>query len=137
MRVDVFLAPLLFLIVGGWPAAAEAQRNCTKGKPCGNSCISRDKVCRIGAPLSESAASPQSEKSSAPAARTLTAGTSAEGGPAATATEFPWVGSFADGVYFKATCLPARDLAPANRRYFRSIQDAEGADFRRSRTPGC
>jgi len=22
--------------------------NCKKGKPCGNSCISRDKTCRIG-----------------------------------------------------------------------------------------
>ena len=28
-------------------ASAEAQ-NCSKGKPCGNSCIARDKVCRVG-----------------------------------------------------------------------------------------
>ena len=29
---------------------AEAQKNCKKGIPCGNSCISASKVCRIGSP---------------------------------------------------------------------------------------
>ena len=29
-------------------APAKAQKNCTKGKPCGNTCIARDKVCRVG-----------------------------------------------------------------------------------------
>lgn len=30
------------------PTVADAQKNCTKGKPCGRTCIARDKVCRIG-----------------------------------------------------------------------------------------
>lgn len=38
---------------------------------------------------------------------------------------------------FKASCPAAQDLAPPNRRYFRAIEDAEGAGFRRSRTPSC
>jgi hypothetical protein len=111
---------------------SEAQKNCRKGIPCGNTCISRDKVCRIGTAPAPS--------SSAPAARALVAPANpapVESSTTATDSEYPWVGSFADGIFFRATCTAAQDLAPANRRYFRTAQDAEGAGFRRSRTPGC
>ena len=37
-------------------APLEAQRNCVKGKACGNSCIAQDKVCRL-----DVAPSPSSE----------------------------------------------------------------------------
>lgn len=40
------------------PVAVEAQRNCSKGKPCGNTCIARDKVCRVGAPPATTAPTP-------------------------------------------------------------------------------
>lgn len=42
----------LAVILGflAWVPPAEAQRNCRKGKPCGNTCIARDKVCRIESP---------------------------------------------------------------------------------------
>ena len=40
----IVLALLLSLV----PIVADAQRNCVKGKPCGNTCIARDKTCRIG-----------------------------------------------------------------------------------------
>jgi len=57
--------------------------------------------------------------------------------PAATAAAFPWVGSAADHIYFRARCAPAQDLAPVNRRYFRSSHEAEQAGYRRSQTHGC
>lgn len=31
---------------------AAAQRNCTRGKPCGNTCIAQDRTCRVGTPSS-------------------------------------------------------------------------------------
>jgi hypothetical protein len=112
--------------------AAAAQKNCTKGIPCGNSCISASKVCRIGA----APAAPASSSVPASTARSLSA-------PAAAATDSAvtvassWVASFADGVYFLAGCPAAQDLAPPNRRYFQTHQEAEDAGYRRSRTPGC
>ena len=41
-------ALVLMLAVAGamWAAVADASANCKKGKPCGNSCIALDKVCR-------------------------------------------------------------------------------------------
>lgn len=123
---------LALIMVTSHPAQAQ---NCKKGIPCGHSCISATKVCRIGQPTpAPTSAAAAAVSPSSP--RSLISPT-ASGGPAATAGEFPWVGSFADGVYFRADCPTAQDLAPANRRYFRTIQDAEGAGFRRSRTPTC
>ena len=37
------------------PDHAEAQRNCRKGIPCGNTCISATKVCRIGSSTARTA----------------------------------------------------------------------------------
>lgn len=42
-RTSLFLSILIIEVAG----SVEAQ-NCRKGKPCGNSCIARDKVCRVG-----------------------------------------------------------------------------------------
>jgi deoxyribonuclease-1 len=39
------IALLIFLVL---VRSAEAQKNCTEGIPCGNSCISAEKTCRIG-----------------------------------------------------------------------------------------
>jgi hypothetical protein len=56
-------------------------------------------------------------------------------------TEVPpdsaWVGSVADGVYFRRSCATAQDLAPSNRKYFRSEAAAVAEGYRRSRTSGC
>jgi hypothetical protein len=48
-----------------------------------------------------------------------------------------WVGSVADGVYFRRSCSAAQDLAPVNRRYFSSEAAAIAEGYRHSRTPGC
>lgn len=129
-------ATVTLLAFASMPTAA--QKHCSKGIPCGNTCISAKNVCHIGASPSaaNAATGVVANSASTPPAAPLpltTGGTI----PAATAGEYAWVGSFADGVYFRADCPAAQDLAPANRRYFRTIQDAEGAGFRRSRTPGC
>ncbi|AFZ67007.1 hypothetical protein [Deinococcus peraridilitoris] len=43
------LVPLLIVITACAPSASYGGGpNCTIGKPCGNTCISRDKTCRIG-----------------------------------------------------------------------------------------
>ena len=50
---------LLTLVLGLLLAVpAEAQKNCTKGIPCGNTCISASKVCRVGT-STRTLASPQ------------------------------------------------------------------------------
>jgi len=46
MRIPSFLSLALLLLA--FPL--EAQKNCTKGIPCGKTCISASKVCRVGAP---------------------------------------------------------------------------------------
>lgn len=46
---------------------AEAQRRCTKGIPCGGSCIAATKTCRVGAPSSEPTREPTPAQPSQPA----------------------------------------------------------------------
>lgn len=109
-----------------------AQRNCKKGIPCGNSCIAANKVCRIGTtPTAARQTDSVSRATGVTQKPLLGLGTAIAAGDSA------WVASFADGVYFQATCSAAQDLAPANRRYFRTEDQAKAAGFRRSRTPGC
>ena len=40
------LAALALLIATALAAPLAAQRNCTKGKPCGNTCIAVTSTCR-------------------------------------------------------------------------------------------
>ena len=123
--------------------AVEAQ-NCRKGIPCGNSCISASKVCRVGGGTARSAgeptAPPPARPSVAPSSLSPETPAGSEERPqstANTAAQYPWVGSFVDGVYFRADCSAANDLAPTNRRYFPSEAVARDAGYRRSRVPGC
>jgi hypothetical protein len=46
MRITSLLGLALLLLA----SSLEAQKNCTKGIPCGNTCISASKVCRVGSP---------------------------------------------------------------------------------------
>lgn len=41
------------------PSTGAAQRNCTKGKPCGNTCIAQHLTCRVGASPPSPSASPE------------------------------------------------------------------------------
>ena len=120
------LFPVVLLLCS--PSMAGAQPNCKKGIPCGNSCISSNKVCRI---TGTSPAKASGE--GLPAVSPVAIDTS----PRKVHADSAWVGSVADGVYFRPWCPPAQDLAPSNRRYFRSEEAAKSAGFRKSRTPGC
>lgn len=105
--------------------------NCKKGQPCGNSCISWSKTCRIGTPAATSPATAAGFRSglAAPEASTMPAakGSLSQG----------WAGSIADAVYFDARCPAARDLHPDNTVHFNSEAGAKAAGYRRSSTPGC
>jgi hypothetical protein len=110
----------LLLLIGAclFAVPAQAQKNCKKGIPCGNTCISADKVCHIGG----GAAATSSRPTAQPLLST----------PAGT-----FVGSKADKVYFLSSCTAAQDLAPKNRKEFATTEEAERAGYRRSRVEGC
>lgn len=57
--------------------------------------------------------------------------------PSPTVRDSAWVGSRVDQVFYRSECAAAKELAPANRRYFRSEDEAIAAGYRRSRVPGC
>jgi len=40
-----YLAAIIVVLALAIPGIADAGPNCVKGKPCGNSCIAKDKVC--------------------------------------------------------------------------------------------
>lgn len=104
------------------PAAADAQRRCVKGKPCGNTCIAVSKTCRVGTP----AYTPPQQTPPDPAV------TRTE--PAAS---LPWVASSRGEVYYRRGCSNANCLARANRLYFRTEEEAKRAGYRRSTSRGC
>jgi hypothetical protein len=58
--------------------------------------------------------------------------------PAApTSTDSGFVGSRVDQVFYRRGCAATEDIAPNNRRLFRTEQEAIAAGYRRSRVPGC
>ena len=136
-----FLRAVLVLVIvtGSTVFELQAQRNCRKGIPCGNTCISASKVCRIGSGSSrepEPMAPPAARPTAEPAALAPQAAPAAQPAPAPD-TQYPWIGSFADGIYFRAGCPAALDLAPTNRRYFSTEVAAQDAGYRKSRVPDC
>jgi hypothetical protein len=117
---------LLLLVVAvliAFPVAADAQKQCVKGKPCGNTCIAVKKTCRVETPS-------HTPRPSCPP-------------PAATASRaepdesVPWVASSRGQVYYRRECSNANRLAPANRIYFRTEEEARRASYRRSTSRGC
>ncbi len=112
-------------------APADAQRRCTKGIPCGNSCIAANKVCRIG-----TSPAPREQ----PAPREPATSTQALIGQSATARDsvsFDWIGSVDGSIYYRSTCVMATKLWPQERVYFRIESDAAARGYRRSRVVGC
>jgi len=129
MRRSVLV--LLALLV---PAALAAQKQCKKGIPCGGSCISATKTCRIGA-----AAAAKTPVPNATAAQTTrpVAGPPATGVASSGASNGAWVASSRGHTYYRAGCAGGNKLAVANRVYFKSEADAKAAGMTRSRQKGC
>src|SRR5687768_4550801 len=101
MRRIVLALAVAFLV----PVALEAQKNCKKGIPCGNTCISATKTCRIGTTAPASAAAGQSVAEQAAA-------------PATASGEAAWVASTQGNTYYRNGCSGGEKLSPANRIYF-------------------
>lgn len=106
---------------------ALAQKNCNKGKPCGNSCIARNKTCRIGTTAPAPAAQSGRADSVRPALTTA----------AGQATAGEWVASSRGRTYYKAGCSGGNKLAKANLIYFKTENEAKAAGLTRSRQKGC
>lgn len=108
---------------------AEAQRNCKKGIPCGNTCISATKTCRIGS----QPAQPTKAEESAAVARLF--GTPEP--PPIPPTFGPYVGSIDGNIYYSINCRTAWKLSEDERVYFPSEENAQIRGYRRSRAKGC
>jgi hypothetical protein len=151
MRLAAITALALLTILSD----ALAQRRCRKGIPCGGTCIAANKTCRVGSggnggviypgeriyrTYSEYDSVAKARTAAAPKREVAKSSPNASSRPASLSIRLPtsnWVGSKADRVYFKLDCPAAKDLAPANRRYFDRVAAATAAGFRRSRVPGC
>lgn len=119
-------------------------QHCRKGIPCGNSCISASKTCRVGrgtawgGPSSTSEpARPRSTRTE-PSAPSLNLRSTGRGGYAVADTNAPYLGWPYVGMYYARTCsylpyIPRDSLT----RWFRTPDDAEKAGFKRSPLPGC
>jgi hypothetical protein len=107
----------------------DAQPRCKKGIPCGNSCISATKVCRIG-----SADPPPPPPPSSPILPMISPRSLYD---SSTQPQSMWVGSVDGEVYYYAGCPTAAKLTPDERIYFKSEEQARAARYRRSRAKGC
>jgi hypothetical protein len=136
MRTPTYATVGLVLLGAALFTAAplHAQKNCRKGIPCGNSCISASKVCRIGSPAAE----PMPRYDPAPAARpayVAPAPASRATTVAASAELNQWIGQSHGRVYYRATCQAAKELPEPI--FFSIAADAERLGYRRSQVPSC
>jgi len=112
---------LLGVLVVAAPPALEAQKNCKKGIPCGNTCIAANKVCRIAPPA---APAPRPLTSTAPAGSLYH-------------KDYPFAASPRGRTYYRNVreCNGVGRLA--SRIYFKTEEDAIAAGLSRSRQEGC
>lgn len=100
-------------------ADAAAQKRCTKGIPCGNSCIAANKTCRVGSPARPSSSQPSSATTAA----------------VPPGTQF--VASSRGTTYYYVGCNGWKSLAPANRIYFKNVEEARAKGLKPSTQAGC
>lgn len=122
------LAVVLTLVCAG---SVEAQPNCRKGKPCGNTCIAQNRTCRI-APAGESAPRRPAQGSS----QALLA-MPATGAPVDSL--LPWVAAEDRRLYFASACAGAAAIPAGQRRYFRGEDNLQRIGYRRAEVAaeGC
>lgn len=151
MRRFKLLSPVVLLACQFLVAPEASAQRCVKGIPCGNTCISASKTCRVGSGTATKAGTTQPAPETPKKADTSTltqkqiddsVARLLYGRPHSLATtastgDTLFVGSRMDGVFFLRTCLAAQDLAVENRRYFKTEKEALDAKYRRSRVPGC
>jgi len=115
LRTAILCAALL--VFGA--ADATAQKRCSKGIPCGNTCIAANKTCRVGSPASR-----PSTNRPASASAVVPPGTQ-------------YVASNRGSTYYYVGCNGWKSLAPANRIYFKSVEEARSKGLKPSTQAGC
>ena len=113
----------LALALGLVAASLAAQPHCRKGIPCGNSCISASKTCRIGSPSQRPPATPAPKpvERAAPAAAALLA--APEAAPATADTLRPWVVSVTGATYYASACSGATSIPADSRMFYRAEEN--------------
>ncbi len=106
-----------------FPVAADAQKRCTKGVPCGNTCIAATKVCHVGTPSTRPTTPPTPARSDSAAVAPTNA--------------MAWVASSRGRTYYRSGCSTANRLSPKNLIHFRTEEEAQRAGYRRSTSRGC
>ena len=128
MRPIFFATLPLFVIASD----AMAQPRCTKGIPCGNSCIAANKVCRTG----PGSATRGGEPTTAPNVEAVAAGALGLGNFSALADRsnprLPWVVSRAGGTYYRNGCGGGARIPPKERLYFRTEGEVQRIGFARA-----
>lgn len=104
-----------------YPASAEGQKICRKGKPCGNTCIARNRTCHVGKGTARQAS---------PASSTASHSVAVPEG-------MLYVASTKGGTYYYVGCRGWRSLSAANLRWFATREEAVEAGLRPSMQPGC
>jgi endonuclease YncB( thermonuclease family) len=113
----------LVLVLLGLPSAAEAQKRCVKGKPCGNTCIAATATCRVGAGSATSAGTTTTTPS-APTSASVPEG-------------MHYVASARGTTYYYVGCSGWKSLSAANLRWFKTVDEARAAGLRPSAQAGC
>ena len=132
MRLSVLCTALgLFFI-----SEVEAQKKCTKGIPCGNTCIAANKTCRIGTSSTTPETTPKPLATTAPAT-----GTTARAPldiPAGDST-WGWTAARSGDVYYAnvQSCVYLQRVQAGQRIYFRTSKEAEAYGLTRSLNSGC
>ncbi len=111
------LIAVFFIALLGFTAAANAQKQCVKGIPCGNTCIAATKTCRVGSG-SATARPLELPKASAPVGA-------------------QYVASNRGQVYYWLGCNAWQNLSTANLVYFKTAKEASEAGYRPSASSGC
>ena len=149
ISVRTMILVICLMLLG--TTSLEAQRNCVKGKPCGNSCIAASKTCRIGTPSSTPTTStPQrtaarlradsvaaSERTRAALAAMKNSVDSAKRQPILDPTQSAFVGDASRKIFFRRGCAAASRIAEDNSVVFVSEDDAKVAGYARSGAAGC
>ena len=151
---SVWLVVALALALELGASATVSAQNCTRGIPCGNTCIARNRTCRVGQGTAR-AAQPRTQpapaatqpvpsvpaSSFAPAANVApsvpTAIAPAALAPAPSSTTHPYSALRSGTFYYKRSCRAAQELPRSELVYFRTEQEALDAGRVRSAVAGC
>lgn len=137
---------IVFALAALLVATSLHAQHCKKGVPCGNSCISASKTCRVGQGTawggpSSTDPTTKSAETTKPARRTSSTWPDVrlvtEGGRAVADTSAPFVASPTLKTYFAKTCDAAKLVPAQEAARFRTREAAELAGFAKSPAPGC